>query len=103
MPRIHRTKQELYQKEPDNQDGMTTQLEPNILECEVKWALRNITMNKASGCDGIPDQFLQILKDDSIKVPHSLWQQTWKILHWPQEGKRSVFILIPKKGNAKEG
>ena len=80
----------------------------SLMSSQTSWsvkssALGNITMNKASGCDRTPDQLLQILKDDAIKVPHSLWQQTWKILHWPQEGKRSVFILIPKKGNAKEG
>ena len=89
--------EELYKKRshhPGNHDGVITHLEPDILECEVKWALGNITMNKASGGDGIPVELFQILKDDVVKVPHSLWQQIWKT--------RSVSIPIPKKGNAKE-
>ena len=80
---------------------MITHLEPNILECEVKWALGSITTNKASGGDGIPVDLFQILKDDSVKVLHSMCQQIWKAQQWPQDWKRSVFIPIPKKGNAK--
>ena len=81
---------------------MITHLEPDILECEVKWALGSITMNKASGGDGIPVELFQILKDDAVKVLHSICQQIWKIQHWPQDWKGSVFIPIPKKGNFKE-
>ena len=81
---------------------MITHLEPDILECEVKWALGSITTNKASGCDGIPVELFQILKDDDVKVLHSIGQQMWKTQQWPQDWKRSVFIPIPKKGNAKE-
>ena len=81
---------------------MITHLEPDILECEVKWALRSITMNKASGGDGIPVELFQILKDDAVKVMYSICQQIWKTQQWPQNWKRSVFIPIPKKGNAKE-
>ena len=81
---------------------MITNLEPDILECEVKWALESITMNKASGGDGIPVQLFQILKDDAVKVLHSICQQIWKTQQWPQDWKRSIFIPIPKKGNAKE-
>ena len=81
---------------------MITHLEPDILECEVKWALENITTNKASGGDGIPVELFQILKDDAVKVLHSIRQQIWKPQQWPQDWKRSVFIPIPKKGNAKE-
>ena len=81
---------------------MVTHLEPDILECEVKWAFGSITMNKASGGDGIPAELLQILKDDAVKVLHSICQQIGKTLQWPQGWKRSVFIPIPKKGNAKE-
>ena len=91
--------EELYKKDlngPDNHNGVITYLEPDILECEVKWSLESITMNKASGGDGIPVELFQILKDDAVKVLHSLCQQ------WPQDWKRSVFIPIPKKGNAKE-
>ena len=79
-----------------------TQLEPDILEYEVKWALGSITMNKASGGDGIPVELFQILKDDAVKMLHSICQQIWKTQQWPQAWKRSVFIPIPKKGNAKE-
>ena len=79
-----------------------THLEPDILECEVKWALGSITTNKASGCDAIPVELFQILKDDALKVLHSICQQIWKTQQWPQDWKRSVFISIPKKGNAKE-
>ena len=96
---------ELYKKDlhdPDNHDGVITLLEPNILECEVKWALESITMNKASGGDGIPVELFQILKDDAVKVLHSICQRIWKTQQWPQDWKRSVFTPIPKKGNAKE-
>ena len=81
---------------------MITYLEPNILECEVKWALESITTNKASGGDGIRVELFQILKDDAVKVLHSRCQQIWKTQQWPQDWKRSVFIPVPKKGNAKE-
>ena len=81
---------------------MITHLEPDILKCEVKWALGSITMNKASGGDGIPVELFQILKDDAGKVLHSICQQIWETQQWPQDWKRSVFIPIPKKGNAKE-
>ena len=81
---------------------MITHLEPDFLECEVKWALESITMNKASGGDGIPVELFQILQDDAVKVLHSICQQIWKIQQWPEDWKRSVFIPIPKKGNAKE-
>ena len=81
---------------------MITHLEQDILECEVKWALESITMNKASGADGIPDELFQALKDDAVKVLHSICQQIWKTQRWPQDWKRSVFIPIPKKSNAKE-
>ena len=95
----------LYKKElhdPDNHDGGITDLETDILECEVKWALGSITTNKASGGDGFPAELFQTLKDDAVKVLHSICQQIWKMQQWPQVWKRSVFILIPKKGNAKE-
>ena len=88
--------------DPDNHDGVITSLDPDILECEVKWALGSITMNKASRSDGIPFELFQILKDDAVKVLHSVCQQIWKTQRWPQDWKRSVFIPIPKKGNAKE-
>ena len=99
--------EELYKKDlhdPDNHDGVIIQItpEPDILECEVKLALGSITMNKASGGDGISVELFQILKDDAVKVLHSIHQQIWKIQQWPQDRKRSVFIPIPKKGNAKE-
>ena len=81
---------------------MITHLEPDILACEVKWALGNITMNKASGGDGIPIDLFQILKDDAVKGLHSIYQEIWKTQQWPQDSKKSVFIPIPKKGNAKE-
>ena len=96
--------EELYKKDlhnPDNHNGMITHLEPNILECEVKWALRSITMNKANGGDGILSELFQILKDDAEKVLHSIQQEIWKTQQWPQDWKRSVFIPITKKGNAK--
>ena len=97
--------EELYKKDlhdPDNQDGVITHLEPDILECEGKWALESITTNKASGCDGIPVELFQILKDAAVKVLHSIRQQIWKTQQRPRDWKRSVFIPIPKKGNAKE-
>ena len=86
----------------DNHDDVITNLEPDILECEVKWALESITTNKASGGDGIPAELFQILKDDAVKVLHSICQQIWKTQQWPQDWERSVFISIPKEGNAKE-
>ena len=99
--------EELYNTDlhdPDNHKGVITHthLEPDILECEVKWALGSITMHKASGSDGIPVELFQILKDDAVKVLHSVCQQIWKTQQWPQDWKRSVFIPISKKGNAKE-
>ena len=97
--------EELYKKDLhdlDNHGSLITHLEPDILECEVKWALESITMNTASGGDGIPVELFQILKDDAVKVLHSTCQQIWKTQQWPQDWKRSVFIPIPKKGNAKE-
>ena len=86
----------------DNHDGVITHLETDILECKVKWAFGSITINKASGGDGIPVELFQILKDDAVKVPHSICQQIWKTQQGPQDWKRSVFIPSPKKGNAKE-
>ena len=97
--------EELYEKDlndPDNHDGVLTHLEPDVLECEVKWALRNLTMNKASEGDEIPAELFQILKDDAVKVLHSMCQQIWKTQPRPQDWKRSVFIPISKKSNAKE-
>ena len=96
--------EELHKKDlhgPDSHDGVVTHQEPDILKCEVKWALGSITMNKASGGDGIPTELFQILKDDT-KVLHSICQQIWKTQQWPQDWKRSVFILIPKNASAKE-
>ena len=95
---------ELYKKDlsdADNHDGVITQLQPDILGYKVKWALRSITMNKASGGDRIPVELFQILKYDAVKVLHSICQQIWKTQQWPQDWKRSVFISIPKKSNAK--
>ena len=95
----------MYKKDlhdPDNHDGVITDLESDFLECEVKWALESITTNKASGGDGIPVELFQILKDAAAKVLHSICQQIRKTERWPQDRKRSVFIPIPKKGNAKE-
>ena len=97
--------EELYKKElhdPDNHSGVITHLQPDILECEVKSALGSITTNNASGGDGIPVQLFHILKDDALKVLHSICQQIWKTQQWPQDWERSVFIPIPKKGNVKE-
>ena len=93
MARIH---------DPDNHDAVITDLQTDILECEVKWALESITTNKASGGNRIPVALFQILKDDVVKMLHSICQQIWKIQQWPQDWKTSVFIPIPKKGNAKE-
>ena len=96
---------DLYKKglnDPDNHDGVVTHLEPDILECEVKWALESITTNKASGADGISVKLFQMLKNDVVKVLHSICQQILKTDQWPQDWKKSVFIPIPKKGNAKE-
>ena len=96
---------ELYKKDlqdPDNHNGVITHLEPDILECKVNWALGSISMDKASGVDGIPVELFQILEDDAVKVLHSICQQIWKTQQWPQDWKRSVFIPIPKKGNVKE-
>ena len=97
--------EELYRKDlhdQDNHKGVITHLESDILECEVKWALESITTNKASGGDGIPVELFQIVKDDSVKVLHSVCHQIWKTKQWPQDWKKSVFLLIPKKSNAKE-
>ena len=97
--------EELYKKDlhdQDNHDDVITHLEPDILECEVKWVLESITTNKASGGDGIRAELFKILKDDAVQVLHSICQQIWKTQQWPQDWKRSVFILIPKKDNAKE-
>ena len=97
--------EELYKKDlqdPDNHDGVITDLEPDILECEVKWALESITTNKASGGGGIPVELFQVLKDDAMKVLHSICQQIWEIQQRPRDWKRSVFIPIPKKRNAKK-
>ena len=97
--------EELYKKDlhdPDNHNDVITHLEPDILEWKVKWALGSITMNKASGSDGIPVELFQILKDDAVKVLHSICQQIWKTQQGPQDWKTSVFIPIPKKGNVKE-
>ena len=88
--------------DPDKHNGVVTHLEPDILECEVKWALGSITTNKAHGGDGIPAELFQVLKDDAVKVLHSICQQLWKTQHWPQDWKSSIFIPIPKKGNGKE-
>ena len=96
--------EELYKKDlhdPDDHDGVNTHLEPDILECEGKWALGSITTNKASGGDGTPVELFQILKDDAVKVLHSICWQIWKTQKWPQDWTRSVFIPIPKKGNAR--
>ena len=103
--RWHEYTKELYKKylqDPDNHNGVITHLEPDILECEVKWALGSITRIKASGGDGILVELIQILKDDAVKVLHSICQQIWKTQQQPQDWKRSVFNPIPKKGNAKE-
>ena len=103
MVRIHR--RTVYKKDlhdPDNHDDVITNLEPDILECEVKWVLESIPMNKASGSDPLPVELFQILKDDAVKVLHSICQQIWKTQQWPQDWKKSVFIPIPEKGNTKK-
>ena len=106
MKRRQEYTEELYKRdlnEPDNYDGVIiTHLESDILECEVKWALGSITTNKARGGNGTPAELFQILKDEAVKVLHSICQQIWKTQHWQQEWKRSVFIPVPEKGNAKE-
>ena len=97
--------EELYKKDlhdQDNHDGVITHPEPDILECEVQWALESISTNKANGGDRIRVELFQIVKDDAVKVLHSICQQIWKTQQWPQDWNRSVFIPIPKKGNAKE-
>ena len=97
--------EELYKKDlqdQDKHDGVITHLQPDILECEVKWALESITMNKASRGDGISVELFEILKDDAVKVLHSICQQIWTTQQWPQDWKKSIFIPIPKNGNAKE-
>ena len=91
-----------YLNDPDNHDGVITYLEPDTLECEVKWAIGSITTHKASGGDGIPVELFQILKDDAVKVLHSACQQIWNTQEWPQDQKRPGFILIPRKGNAEK-
>ena len=95
MARIHRRTIQKYPYDPDNHDGVITHLEPDILECEVKWAFQGITTNKASGGDGIPLELFQTLKDDAVKGLHSIRQQIWKTQQWPQDWKRSVFIPMP--------
>ena len=102
---IHKIHRRTIQKDlhdPDKHDGVITHLEPDILECKVKWALGNITMDKACGGDRNPVELFQILKDDAVKRLYSICQKIWKTQQWPQDWKRSVFIPIPKKGNAKE-
>ena len=102
MTRTQKNYTEKNLHDPDNHDGVVTHVEPDILECKIKWALGSITMYKASGGDGIPVELFQILKDDAVKVLHSLSQQIWKTQQWPQDWKSSVSIPIQKKGNAKE-
>ena len=101
MARIHKRTVQKDLHNPDNHDGVITHLEPDILECEVKWALGNITTNKASGGDGIPVELFQILKDDAVKVLHTICQQIWKTQQWPQDWERSVFIPISRKAMPK--
>ena len=102
MARIHRRTIQKDLNDPDSHDDVITHLEPDILECEVKWALGGITRNKTCGGDGIPADLFQILKDDVVKVLHSICQQIWKTQQWPQDWKTSVFIPIPNKGRTKE-
>ena len=102
---MHRTREMCIKKdlnELDYYDGVISHAEPDILECKVKWALRSTAVNKASGCDEIPVKLFKSLKDEAIKVLHSLCQQIWKTQQWPQDSKRSILILIPKKGSTKE-
>ena len=101
MARIHKRTVQKDLHNPDNHNHVITDLEPDILECEVKWALGSITTNKASGGDGIPVELFQILKDDAVKVLHSICQQIWKTQQWPQDWKRSVFIPISRKAMPK--
>ena len=96
MARIHRKSIQKSLNDLDNHDGVVTNLEPDILECEVKWASGSITITKASGDDGIPAELFQILKDNVVKMPHSICKQIWKTQQWPRDWKRSVFIPIPK-------
>ena len=103
MTRIHRrTEQKKHLNDLDNHDGVLTHLEPDILECKVKWALGRITMNKANGGDGIEDEVFQILKDDAVKELQLVCQQIWKTQQWPQDSKMSIIILIPKKNECKK-
>ena len=102
MAKIQRRTIQTFLHDPDNHNSVTTHLQSDIQEFEIKWALVSISMKKASGGDGIPVELFQILKDDAVKVLHSIRQQIWKTQQWPQDWKRSVFIPIPKKGNAKE-
>ena len=102
MARIHRRTIQKIFNDPGNHDGLVTHLKPDVLECEVKWALGSITMDKAIGGDGIPLELFQILKDDAVIALHSVCLQIWKTQQWPQDWKRSIFIPIPKKGTAKE-
>ena len=102
---VEKYTEKLYKKDlndPGNHDGVLTHLQPDILECELKWALGSITTNIANGSDGIPVELFKILKDDAVKVLHSIYQQIWKTQQWPQDWKRSDFIPILKKGNAKK-
>ena len=92
----------IFMTQIDNHDDVITHIQPDILECEVQWALGSITINKASGGDGIPAELFEILKDNAVKMLHLICQQIWKTQQWPQDWKRSVFIPVPKKGNAKE-
>ena len=101
MVRIHRRTIQKGINDPDNHNGVITHLDPDILECEIKWALENITTNKASGGDGIPVELFQILEDDAVEVLHSICQQIGKTQQWPQDWEKSVFNPIPKKGNSK--
>ena len=104
MSKLSDLTQELHKKDlndPDSHDDAIIHLEPDTLECEIKWALGSIAMNKANGGDEIPAELFEILKDDAVEVLHSICQQIWKTQQWPQDWKRSVFIPIPKKGNAK--
>ena len=106
IKKVQEYTEKLYKKDlhdPDNHDAVITHLKPDILECEVKWALGSITINRACGGDRIPVELFQIQKDDAVKVLHSICHQIWKTQQWPQDWKWSVFIPIPKKGNAKEG
>ena len=102
MAKIHRSTVQKDVHDPDHHYGVITHLEPDIQEREVKWTLGSISMTKASGADGIPAELFQILKDGAVKLLHSICKQLWKTQQWPQDWKRSVFIPIPKKGNAKE-